>query len=150
MPPASPTLDLVVSVADGIASAPDEAQFAVWVRACVEGPAALGIRVAGRRESARLNAQYRRKDGPTNVLSFPADAQVGAVPLLGDLVICAPVVDAEARERGMPPEQHWAHLVVHGVLHLRGFDHVDPADATDMERRESQLLAGLGYPDPYA
>ena len=108
----------------------------------------LSVRVVARGESQRLNALYRGKDYATNVLSFPAaGAHMGH---LGDLVICAAVVRSEALEQGKPLAAHWAHLVIHGCLHLLGFDHErGAADARRMERREIALLARLGLPDPY-
>ena len=111
----------------------------------------LCIRVVGNAESHRLDLQFRGKDKPTNVLSFPAStaeqAQSGA---LGDLVICAPVVAAEAREQGKPLVAHWAHMVVHGTLHLLGYDHERPRAARRMEGLEVEILRGLGYHDPYS
>ena len=105
-------------------------------------------------ESAALNSRYRGKRGPTNVLSFgtepPAAAIDGELLPLGDLVICAAVVQREAREQGKPARAHWAHMVVHGVLHLKGFDHEKARDAEVMEAREREVLAALGFPDPYS
>ena len=124
--------------------------------------ATLGIRIVDEDESAELNHTYRDKPGPTNVLSFPFDmpdlpAALAAteneeIPtkLLGDLVICAPVVAREAAEQGKPLPAHWAHMVVHGVLHLLGYDHLDKAEAAEMEGLEQRLLAELGVGDPYA
>ncbi len=111
---------------------------------------ALTIRVVGERESARLNATYRGKAGPTNVLSFPFQAppQV-ACDTLGDMVICAPVVAREARAQGKPSRAHWAHMVVHAVLHLLGHDHIMVRQARIMEGLEKRILADLGYADPY-
>jgi probable rRNA maturation factor len=108
--------------------------------------AALCLRLVGRAEGRRLNARYRGRDYATNVLSFPA----AATPLLGDVVICAPVVAAESRLQRKRPAAHWAHMVVHGTLHLLGHDHLRRADAARMERLERRVLAGLGHPDPYA
>lgn len=113
------------------------------------GRAELCIRIVDKAESAALNARYRGKSGPTNVLSFPCDAEVPESKPLGDLVICAPVVAAEAAEQGKSPEAHWTHLVVHGVLHLLGFDHIGDHDAEIMEAEERAILSRLGYPDPY-
>jgi probable rRNA maturation factor len=115
----------------------------------------LAVRVVGAREGLRLNERFRGKARPTNVLSFPARAPQlppgAAEPgLLGDLVICAPVVAREARAQGKPLGAHWAHLVVHGSLHLVGYDHESGADARRMERRERSVLARFGIPDPYA
>jgi probable rRNA maturation factor len=108
----------------------------------------LGVRVVGSAESRRLNARYRGKDKPTNVLSFsPAYAGVGRP--LGDLVICAQVVRSEAREQGKRLQAHWAHLVVHGALHLIGYDHEREAQAKRMERREVAVLRRLGFANPY-
>jgi len=111
----------------------------------------LGVRVVGRAESRRLNARYRGRDKPTNVLSFPAAdlPVVGAERPLGDLVICPQVLRAEAREQHKTLRAHWAHLVVHGVLHLIGYDHERPADATRMERREIAVLRRFGFSNPY-
>jgi probable rRNA maturation factor len=132
---------------------PLDADFLRWVRASLRGrgDSILTIRIVDRAESAELNGRYRAKKGPTNVLSFPADLPAEAdFPLLGDIVICAPLVAEEAREQGKEPQAHWAHLVVHGVLHLLGFDHRHEEEALRMESREQRLLASLGYPDPYA
>ena len=127
-----------------------------------DGELELTIRVVGAAESRRLNRTWRNKDKPTNVLSFPAaplapgDQGVPSrftakeFPELGDLAICAPVVAREAREQGKPAQAHWAHMVVHGVLHLLGFDHENDRDASVMEAREVKILAQLGYDNPYA
>jgi probable rRNA maturation factor len=121
--------------------------------------AALGRRAAGKEiavqvvtagRSRKLNNQYRGKDKPTNVLSFPTTAQPGISPQpLGDLVICPAVLAREAREQGKSQRAHWAHLVVHGTLHLVGYDHDDDRDARRMERREVAVLRKLGYANPY-
>jgi probable rRNA maturation factor len=114
-------------------------------------PAVLCIRVVGEDGSRSLNAEYRGKDAPTNVLSFPASAEERAHDgSLGDLVICAPVVFAEARAQHKDPDSHWAHMVVHGVLHLHGYDHETPAEARLMEGLEVEILDGFGYLNPYA
>lgn len=121
----------------------------------------LTIRVVGAAESRKLNRTWRGKDKPTNVLSFPSDpsltfpggagkGQGEALHELGDLAICAPVVAREAREQGKSTQAHWAHMVVHGVLHLLGYDHEVDRDAEIMEAREADILAGLGYSNPYA
>jgi probable rRNA maturation factor len=110
----------------------------------------LGVRVVGSAESRRLNGRYRGKDKPTNVLSFPpAPLPGGAARPLGDLVICAQVVRSEARTQGKLLEAHWAHLVVHGALHLIGYDHEREAEAKRMERREVAVLRRLGFANPY-
>lgn len=131
------------------------------------------VRVVDTAESTLLNERYRGKPGATNVLAFPAGEMPGAMPAamsaamspamrpampaamqellpLGDIVVCAEVVAREAREQGKTPEAHWAHMVVHGCLHLLGHDHLEPEQAREMETRERELLAGLGIPDPYA
>jgi probable rRNA maturation factor len=135
--------------------APRARDIAAWAGTAIGRRAAggeLGIRVVGSAESRRLNARYRGKDKPTNVLSFPpaplphlaADSRP-----LGDLVICAQVVRSEAREQRKPLEAHWAHLVVHGALHLVGYDHEREAQAKRMERREITVLRRLGFANPY-
>ncbi len=131
---------------------PEAELFQRW--AVAAGPdaddAEVFIRIVDEAGSAELNQTYRHKPGPTNVLSFPCETPPGVPnPLLGDLVICAPVVEREAREQDKPAEAHWAHLVVHGVLHLRGYDHIEDDDAERMEAVEIDILARLGYPNPY-
>ncbi|HEV2110346.1 MAG TPA: rRNA maturation RNase YbeY [Gammaproteobacteria bacterium] len=132
---------------------PGEAELARWAAAALAGRRAgaeLAIRIVDEAEGAKLNATYRHKQGATNVLSFPAELPPGVpLPLLGDLVICAPVVAREAREQGKAPEAHWAHLVVHGCLHLLGHDHEQQAETEEMESLERKILEGMGYPDPY-
>lgn len=132
---------------------PPPARLQAWVEAALAGrreSAELTVRIVDAAESAALNATYRGKDRATNVLSFPFEAPP-QVPtdLLGDLVVCAPVVGREAREQGKPLEAHWAHMIVHGCLHLLGYDHIDEAEAEQMEALEKQILADLGYSDPY-
>ena len=108
------------------------------------------IRIVGAAASRRLNAGFRGKDKPTNVLSFPASALERQIDgALGDLVICAPVVAAEARAQHKAPSAHWAHMVVHGMLHLHGFDHESSREARAMERLEVEILRAFGYQDPY-
>lgn len=113
------------------------------------------VRIVGIEESAELNHTYRGKDGPTNVLSFPFEAPpgidihlLGDIPL-GDLVICAPIVEKEAQEQAKETIAHWAHMVVHGVLHLQGYDHIEDEEALVMEGLETKILMELDYPDPY-
>jgi len=132
---------------------PGEGAVRRWVEAALEGrreAAELTVRIVDEEESAELNQAYRKKQGPTNVLSFPFEAPPGVeLSLLGDIVICAPVVAREAREQGKAPEAHWAHMVVHGSLHLLGYDHIEAAEAEAMEALETAILARLGYPNPY-
>lgn len=133
---------------------PASEDFQTWVEAALKDrrdAAELAIRVVDRAESQQLNRDYRGKDAPTNVLSFAAELPDGVeLALLGDLVICAAVVAEEAREQGKTELAHWAHLTVHGTLHLLGFDHISSVDAKRMEAEERQVLADLGYADPYA
>ncbi|MGM0593291.1 MAG: rRNA maturation RNase YbeY [Pseudomonadota bacterium] len=146
-------IDLDLQVATDVDGIPDEAAFRRWVAAALAGrreEAQLTVRLTDEAEIADLNHTYRGKDKPTNVLSFPFEAPPGvALPLLGDIVICAAVVAREAVEQGKPLEAHWAHMVIHGTLHLLGYDHIDEAGAAEMEGLEIRLLAGLGYADPY-
>ncbi len=147
-------VDVDVEDASGSAGVPDAASLSRWAEAALAGrraEAELSIRIVGEAESAALNDTYRHKAGPTNVLSFPAELPAGVpVAALGDLVICAPVVAREAAAQGKLPEAHWAHMVVHGCLHLLGYDHMDDAQAAEMEPLETRILAALGFQDPYA
>jgi len=146
-------IDLDLQIATDAADLPREAQFRLWVETALKGrreEAELTIRIVDDEEGAELNETYRGKAGPTNVLSFPFEAPPGIpLPLLGDIVICAPKVAREAAEQGKPPEAHWAHLTLHGCLHLLGYDHIEPEEAEAMEALETELLAALGYPNPY-
>jgi probable rRNA maturation factor len=133
---------------------PSAASFRRWVALALgahRGPAELSIRVVSAPEGRRLNRDYRGKDYATNVLSFPVELPAGlSLPLLGDIVLCAPVIAREAREQGKSRPDHYAHLTVHGVLHLLGHQHEHPAQARRMERMETQLLETIGIADPYA
>jgi probable rRNA maturation factor len=134
---------------------PATASFRRWVAAALAGAGRtrdteLSIRIVDTAEGRELNDQYRGKDHATNVLSFPVELPDGIeVPLIGDLVICAPVVAREAAEQGKPERHHWAHLTVHGTLHLLGYDHIVDDEAEAMESLERSILASLGIPDPY-
>ena len=146
------TIDLQIAVS--AEQIPDEEKFQLWADAagdtCGCDNRELTIRVTDELESAELNSRYRNKKGPTNVLSFPFEDPPGVVTdMLGDLVICAPVVQHEADEQGKPIEAHWAHMLIHGVLHLCGYDHIDPDQADEMETLETGILTGLGYSPPY-
>ena len=157
----APSLRVVVQFAARRPWVPSATALRRWARrarAAATGPgrrsgptgAELCIRIVGAAASRRLNRDYRGKDRPTNVLSFPAGAIERALGgALGDLVICAPVVAAEARAQGKAAAAHWAHMVVHGVLHLHGFDHENARDARVMEGLEVEILRGFGYQDPY-
>ena len=148
------SLEVEVQIATELEELPTEEDLLLWVRAALmgrEGPIELVIRIVDEPESRQLNHDYRGKDGPTNVLSFPFQAPP-EVPseLLGDLVICAPVVVKEAREQGKTAWAHWAHMVVHGVLHLRGYDHQTDEEAERMEGLERSILQQLHFSDPYS
>ncbi|HUP29345.1 MAG TPA: rRNA maturation RNase YbeY [Usitatibacter sp.] len=125
---------------------PTDARLRAWARAALRRAANVTLRFVAEAEGRRLNREFRGHDHPTNVLTFV----YAASPLAGDVVICAPVVAREAGAQGKPIEAHYAHLVVHGLLHLQGEDHGDDAEARRMERRERVILERLGYPDPYA
>ncbi|GAB6195226.1 rRNA maturation RNase YbeY [Lysobacter xanthus] len=150
-------VEVHVSYATARKGVPSSTSFGRWVAAALEGrdaPTEVAIRIVGPDEGRELNHQYRGKDYATNVLSFPAERPEGLpegveLPELGDLVVCAEVVAREAAEQGKRPADHWAHLTVHGVLHLLGWDHEDESDAEAMEARERAILAGLGVADPY-
>jgi probable rRNA maturation factor len=152
-------LDVAVSYATPRAGLPAAVSFRKWVAAALAGrirEADLAVRIVGAREARALNRHYRGKDYATNVLSFPADVADGVklpkgvvMPLLGDLVLCAPVVAREAKEQKKPLAAHYAHLTVHGALHLLGWDHQDAREAECMEQLEREILAGLGIDDPY-
>ncbi len=144
-------LILDLQIASDSPGLPTADQLQRWALAALQRDAGeVTVRIVDNAESQQLNSSYRGKDKPTNVLSFPADLPPELeLPLLGDLVICAPVVAAEALEQGKTPEAHWAHMVVHGTLHLQGYDHIDDSDADIMEALETQILVDLGYPPPY-
>jgi len=143
-----PELRLWVQYPGGRDSAPTRPQVRRWVRAACATPAEVTVRFVAGDEGRQLNRDYRGRDYATNVLSFPYES---GGTLSGDLVLCLPVVDREAREQGKPPEAHFAHLVVHGMLHLQGYDHeTGRDDAERMEALERDILDALGYPDPYA
>jgi len=144
-------LDLqLASTAAGI---PAQSDIQRWLNAAIEpfqAEAEVTVRIVDHSESQQLNLQYRGKDKPTNVLSFPFQAPAGLeLPLLGDLIVCAQVVQTEAEEQQKLLNDHWAHMVVHGCLHLLGFDHINDDDAVEMEEEEIQILAGLGIKNPY-
>ncbi|TPD55526.1 MULTISPECIES: rRNA maturation RNase YbeY [unclassified Thalassolituus] len=135
---------------------PTEEQLTLWASTALKGRTdfeepELTIRLTDEEESQALNSEYRGKDKPTNVLSFPFEMPPGIpLELLGDLIICVGVVEQEAQEQAKTTEAHWAHMVIHGCLHLLGYDHIKDDEAEEMEALERDLLASLGYPDPYA
>ena len=142
---------IAVEYAEGV-EGPDAERVRSWAEAALGDrvDAELCIRIVDEAEGRELNHRYRQRDRATNVLSFPAELPEGVdVPLLGDIVICAPVVRREAVEQDRQQDAHWAHMVVHGVLHLLGMDHQEDAEAAAMESLESATMRGLGYPDPY-
>ncbi|MCL2636107.1 MAG: rRNA maturation RNase YbeY [Betaproteobacteria bacterium] len=144
---ASKRLNLSVQYACRRDGLPVRADFLRWARAALPGGGEIVIRLVDVDEGQALNRDYRGKDTATNVLSFPYDHE----PVVrGDLVICPAVVAREAAEQNKPAAAHYAHLTVHGMLHLQGWDHDNDADAQAMEDKEREILAALGYPDPYA
>jgi probable rRNA maturation factor len=146
-----------------IASTPSTAEMQRWAQQTLDRATPLGggrsagdavdgdvcVRVVDQAESRQLNERYRHKDSPTNVLSFPAEVDLPSGRVWGDIVICAPVVHAEAAEQDKSPDAHFAHMVVHGVLHLLGYDHQSGTDAEQMESLEKDILGRIGFGDPY-
>ncbi|MBS1191378.1 MAG: hypothetical protein H6R10_3170 [Rhodocyclaceae bacterium] len=145
MPP-SKRLNLSVQYACDKAGLPTREAVRRWARAALAGGGEVTVRFVDAEEGQALNRDYRGKDYATNVLSFPYDTEP---VVLGDMVICPAVVAGEAAEQGKAVEAHYAHLVVHGMLHLQGWDHDDDVEAQAMENKEREILAALGYPDPY-
>ncbi|WP_434137172.1 rRNA maturation RNase YbeY [Photobacterium leiognathi] len=132
---------------------PTEAEFQQWLDAAVtpfQADAEVTIRLVDEADSHELNLEYRGKDCPTNVLSFPFEAPPGIeLELLGDLIICRQVVEKEALEQNKPLKAHWAHMVVHGSLHLLGYDHIEDDEAEEMEGLETEIMQNMGFVDPY-
>ena len=154
-------LSVELQLAVNEAAVPPVSEWSRWASAAVAAAHGetrrsqnLTIRLVDSAESERLNSEYRQKTGATNVLAFAGGGAVALPPeaeaQLGDLVICLPLVHAEAREQGKDPVSHMAHLTIHGTLHLLGYDHDDERSAERMEKLETNLMAGLGYADPYA
>ncbi|MFB0979816.1 MAG: rRNA maturation RNase YbeY [Alteromonadaceae bacterium] len=147
------TITLDLQHACNTPNLPTNTQFQLWVDTALnhyQKDFELTVRVVGILESQTLNLQYREKDKPTNVLSFPFEIPEGIeLDLLGDLVICADVVSEEANEQHKDLHNHWAHMVIHGCLHLLGYDHIDDSEATEMEALETKLLNELNISDPY-
>jgi probable rRNA maturation factor len=148
-------MSVTLDVQYEVEAAPDEDDIRRWVEAVLAAEkntaeVELTVRIVGVDEITDLNSRYRHKTGPTNILSFPFEAPPGVeLNLLGDLVIAAPVVVNEAQQQNKTQQAHWAHMVVHGTLHLLGYDHQVAAEAEDMEAREIRILQNLGYANPY-
>jgi len=147
------TVDIQSASAEPV---PDEDDIRHWIGCALScaperSDAEVSIRLVDEAEMIGLNSNYRGQDGATNVLSFPTDLPTDLqLPMLGDIVICAPVVRREADEQGKPLQAHWAHMTVHGTLHLLGYDHIEDAEAAIMEALETDILKQLEYPCPYA
>ncbi|MBP9527408.1 MAG: rRNA maturation RNase YbeY [Laribacter sp.] len=154
--PAPRELDLNIDYRVAATGLPRPSDFARWVSAALQGrsrPAQIGLHVVDNAEGQRLNAEYRGKDSATNVLSFAlneGEEAIAGLPLMGDIVLAAEVVAREAAEQDKDLHAHYAHLTVHGMLHLQGYDHETDAEAETMEALETVILARLGYTDPYA
>ena len=146
-PEPQPPLALSVQRASRTTGQPSARQLRRWSSAALQGPATVTIRLVDRREGQRLNREFRHKDYPTNVLTFAYGRSDATWQ--GDLVLCAPVVKAEARAQKKPLAHHYAHLVVHGLLHLQGYDHERARDASAMEALEIEILDRLSIPNPY-
>ena len=149
-----PELRLAVQFASTAADLPSRAQIRRWVAAALEQSAEITVRIVDAEEAQALNTDYRSKRYVPNVLTFEygeiGQDESGRSLLGGDVVICAPVVEREAREQGKPLKHQYAHMTVHGVLHLQGYDHIEPADADVMESRETAILERFNIPNPYS
>jgi probable rRNA maturation factor len=149
------TLELDIQNASTAPHLPAPNQIRHWIEAALlagrRARAELSVRLVDEPDGADLNKRFRGRHGATNVLSFPFEPLpgLGECDLIGDLVICAPIVAREAREQGKTLDAHWAHMLVHGVLHLLGYDHLDAASTEQMEVLETRILCGLGFPPPY-
>ena len=146
-------LDLQIACANS-EGLPAQAAFQQWLNAALlpfQAVSEVTVRLVDEAESQTLNHTYRSKNSPTNVLSFPFEAPIGIdnLPLLGDLVICRQVVEKEAKEQDKTLDAHWAHMVIHGSLHLLGYDHIEEEEAVEMESLETEIMLALGFPDPY-
>lgn len=147
-------MSITVDVQRIMPGGPSDELIQQWIEQALaaenKDDAELTVRIVDESESAALNKEYRNKNDSTNVLSFPFDCPEGLdLNLLGDLVICVPVVEREAKQQGKNSQAHWAHMLVHGVLHLLGYDHIEETEAENMEAREIKILQDLGFPNPY-
>ncbi|MDQ7090663.1 MAG: rRNA maturation RNase YbeY [Methylococcales bacterium] len=139
-----------LQIASTAKNLPTEMHFQTWVDNVLNDSSELVIRLVDVSESAELNQRYRHKQGATNILSFPFEApEMVTTSLLGDLVICVPLIEQQALQQHKPLLNHWAHIVIHGTLHLCGYDHENKADADEMETKEINLLKKLSIPNPY-
>jgi probable rRNA maturation factor len=143
------SVELDIQIASRLRGIPSAAQFRRWVNAVLDRPATIALRVVNAAEGRSLNSEFRGKDYATNVLTFVYHEK-RAARLMGDIVLCAPIVAAEAKAQGKIRADHYAHLTIHGVLHLAGHDHETEREARRMEALEQRLLAGFGITDPYA
>lgn len=150
------SISVDLQIVEPRADLPSEEQLTAWAQAALahqRDSAELTIRIVGSEESQQLNATYREKNKPTNVLSFPFQLPPGipaqSIDLIGDLVVCATVVEDEAQQQNKPLMAHWAHMIVHGCLHLLGYDHINNNDAIEMETLEVSIMQQLGYENPY-
>ncbi len=145
---------LDIQSASSSEDAPDEESIKRWVSAVIgskEGDTELSVRIVDEPEGKKLNETYRGATGPTNVLSFPFDEKTPEpLPLIGDIVVCAPVVAREAQQQNKDLTAHWAHMIIHGVLHLLGYDHQNDSEAAIMETLETEIMQKLGFAPPYA
>ncbi len=144
-----PKLSLSVQYAVDKDGLPASASFRTWARAALQGDVEAALRIVDEAEGRALNRDYRGKDYATNVLTFAYGRQAEGAPMTGDLVLCAPVVAREAAEQGKALDAHFAHLTIHGMLHLQGYDHETHDDAVIMEAVESFIMQHMGYPEPY-
>jgi probable rRNA maturation factor len=146
---ATPKFALTIQVASRTPGIPTRAEFRRWAKAALIRNVVATLRIVDEAEGLELNRDYRDQDHATNVLTFAYGAGTEEGELEGDMVLCAPVIEREAREQGKSQEAHYAHMTVHAMLHLQGYDHVMEAEAVAMEAVESFIMSRLGYPDPY-
>jgi len=148
------TIILDIQSASTSEDTPDEQSIKRWVGAVIDsnqGDTELIVRIVDEPEGKLLNETYRGASGATNVLSFPFENQTPeALPLIGDIVVCAPIVEREAQQQNKDLNAHWAHMIIHGVLHLLGYDHQNDSEAAVMEGLETEIMQKLGFPPPYA